>query len=81
MATNSIVRYQAAPPPPAPEVILESRPSPRKSTATLMPQAIVYISLALAIYITVRGDTAQLALILPYLAGVLQLVLKANPPA
>jgi hypothetical protein len=76
MATRDIVRYVPSPR-PVPEVRISTAPVQR-STATLMPRAIVYVSLALAIYIVVRGDTAQLALVLPYLAGLLQLVLKAN---
>jgi hypothetical protein len=79
ISTSPIVRYQAPPHPPTPKVTRDTPPPPRRLVPTRMPQAIVYVSLALAIYITVRGDTAQIALILPYLAGVLQLVFKARP--
>jgi hypothetical protein len=82
MQPNPITRYT----PPAntpPEIQItdtSTGPVPPHSgrTATLMAHAIVYVSLALAIYIVLRGDTAQLAMVLPYLAGLLQLVLKAQ---
>jgi hypothetical protein len=76
MVSQDIVRYVPSPR-PVPEVRITTNQA-KHSKKTLMPRAIVYVSLALAIYIVIRGDTAQLALVLPYLAGLLQLVLKAN---
>jgi hypothetical protein len=82
MLTNPITRYTppAKTPPEIQVTDTSAGPVPPRSrrARTLMAHAIVYVSLALAIYIVLRGDTAQLAMVLPYLAGLLQLVLKAQ---
>ena len=62
----------------APSITISTVAGGARTPGLLVP-AIIYVSLALAIYIVVRGDTAQIALILPYLAGVLQILVRRAP--
>ncbi len=77
MSSYSIVPVRQAVTPP-PSITVRTVAAGARTPDLLVP-AIIYISLALAIYIVVRGDTAQIALTLPYLAGVLQILVRRAP--
>ena len=77
MSSYAIVPTRKAVTPPPAITVRTVAASPRRPD--LLVPAIIYVSLALAIYIVVRGDTAQIALILPYLAGVLQILVRRAP--
>ena len=77
MSSYSIVPIRKAATPPRSITVRTVATATR--TPDLLVPAIIYVSLALAIYIVVRGDTAQIALTLPYLAGVLQILVRRAP--